>query len=173
MNTTREYISVADTAKYVRKALAHNFPGVKFGVRSKSYSGGASIRVEWIDGPTEESVKRVTSRYEGADFDGSIDLKTTHDTLLAGPNGVRAVHFGADYIFNNRHYSDAFIQAALDTFYAEYQGNFEHDGLAKPTVDDYNQGRLWNSFKFSGGFDHDFINREINSLLSRTVAEVK
>lgn len=44
-----DYIGLADTAKLMRKALAKNFPGVKFYVRSKSYSGGSSINV-YYDG---------------------------------------------------------------------------------------------------------------------------
>lgn len=34
------YLSCAETAKLVRQALKEAFPGVKFGVRSSTYSGG-------------------------------------------------------------------------------------------------------------------------------------
>lgn len=170
MESTKEYITVADTAKYVRKALSHNFPKVKFGVRSKSYSGGASIRVTWIDGPTTAQVKKVTERYEGADFDGMIDLKTYHETLLAGPNGIRAVHFGADYIFTNRDYTDSFIQKAIDNLYNKYEGNFKRDNLLKPTIEDYKTGNIRMNYKLSGGFNWDFIACELNVLLSNTVS---
>lgn len=45
----KDYLSVADTAKLIRKDLAKLWPDVKFYVRSKSYSGGASINV-YYDG---------------------------------------------------------------------------------------------------------------------------
>lgn len=52
MNTVKEqltYLTVAEVAKLVRRSLNEAFPGVKFSVRSKSYSGGASIRVKWTE----------------------------------------------------------------------------------------------------------------------------
>lgn len=40
-----KYLSCAETAKLIRQALKEAFPDMKFGVRSKTYSGGASIDV--------------------------------------------------------------------------------------------------------------------------------
>lgn len=68
------YISAADTAKLVRAALKRDFPGVKFSIRSKTYSGGASIDVKWIDGPRTRDVEAVAKQYAGGRFDGMIDL---------------------------------------------------------------------------------------------------
>lgn len=97
------YVSVTDTAKEIRKALKHNFPGVKFSVRSKSYSGGASIRVSWTDGPVGERVDKVVKRYEGAGFDAMQDLKTYHDDVISHEDGsVERVHWGSDYVFIER-----------------------------------------------------------------------
>lgn len=96
--TTKTYYSCAETAQFLRKALAGFFPGVKFAVRSKTYSGGASIRVIWTDGPTDAAVKRVCRAFEGADFDGMQDLKSYRAVEFRG----RRVHFGADFIFTER-----------------------------------------------------------------------
>jgi len=71
---TTHYLRPAETAKLVRAALAKAFPGVKFSVRSKTYSGGASISVRWTDGPLVSEVERVAKKFEGRRFDGSIDL---------------------------------------------------------------------------------------------------
>lgn len=100
-----KYISVADTAKLVRKALKAAFPGVKFGVRSKSYSGGASINVSWVNGPTSDSVDAICREFRGAVFDGMIDLKSyvTHEV------DGESVHYGADYIFCTREMTREFI----------------------------------------------------------------
>jgi hypothetical protein len=101
--TEKTYLSCADTAKLLRKALKAAHPGVKFSVRSDTYAGGASIRVKWTDGPTEAQVKETTSLYNGATFDGMIDLKSYHDSLLIDEDGnVQNVHFGADFIFTDR-----------------------------------------------------------------------
>lgn len=141
---SKEYLSVAETAKLVRAALKRAFPGVKFGVRSKSYSGGASIDVNWTDGPTAAEVKAVTSAYEGAGFDGMIDLKYHYESWLL-PDGTAVVHrsyghsfdnatvtpekphpdarlvsFGADYIFEHRSISPALATRAVAELVARY-----------------------------------------------------
>lgn len=131
------YLSCAETAKLVRTALKEAFPSMKFSVRSDNYSGGASMRVAWTDGPTEEEVNHITRQYKGADFDGMIDLKTYNKHWML-PDGTvqlahvedtssargtitgvkyakphpqaRLVHMGADFIFCNRAYSPEFIK---------------------------------------------------------------
>ncbi|MBU2177668.1 MAG: hypothetical protein KJ556_21460 [Gammaproteobacteria bacterium] len=70
MSTETRYISVTDTAKLIRPALAKQFPGVKFSVRSQSYSGGASIHVNWTDGPRSREVDQIIKGFEGTSFDG-------------------------------------------------------------------------------------------------------
>ncbi len=111
-----KYISVADTAKIVRVALKESFTGIKFSVRSKSYSGGASITISWIDGPTAKEVEYVTKKYQGASFDGMIDLKSYHTSELNGEQ----VHFGADYIFTDRGFSVAFLERRAAKVAAKY-----------------------------------------------------
>ena len=88
-----KYLSCAETAKFVRTALKKNFPGVKFSVRSSVYSGGASIDVSWVLGPTTKEVDAVAGQYESADFDGSIDMETRYDHWLL-PDGSALVKHG-------------------------------------------------------------------------------
>jgi hypothetical protein len=103
------YLTCAETAKLVRAALRQAFPGVRFSVRSEVYAGGASIHVRWTDGATPAAVERVARRFEGASFDGQIDLKSYHDSLLAGPDGtVEQVQFGADFICCQRQLSPGY-----------------------------------------------------------------
>lgn len=103
---TKKYLSCAETAKLLRKALTAKFPKIKFSVRSKTYSGGASINVGWTNGPTSSQVKKICDLYEGADFDGMQDLKTYKSSILVGVDGnMEKVHFGADFIFESRHYT--------------------------------------------------------------------
>jgi hypothetical protein len=100
---TRKYLSCAETAKLVRKALKADFPGVKFRVRSSTYAVGASIDVGWTDGPTERQVRGTLALYAGGSFDGSIDLMSYHDSILIDENGaVECVSFGADFVHGQR-----------------------------------------------------------------------
>jgi len=71
------YESAKETAKKIRKALKAAFPGQKFSVRSKTYSMGSHVAVDYVDGPALADVKAVCKQYESAEFDGMIDLKTT------------------------------------------------------------------------------------------------
>jgi hypothetical protein len=160
---TTKYLTTAETAALIRTALRDTFPGVKFSVRSKVYSGGSSISVNYPgfrsyksldscycpDGPTPdlphspnfcakcgyrgrltpdylpgmpttEAVKRVVDRFEGAGFDGMIDLKYPIEAYVkfgrvvgtrspgAYPStpgwddavpGAEVVHFGSDFVF--------------------------------------------------------------------------
>lgn len=140
--TTKEYISVTETAKLVREALAKHFPGVKFSVRSRKYSGGNSIDIYWTDGPASWQVEPIARLFEGAGFDGSIDLKYdkyhwmgpdgkvslayTHgtqgsrgtvpaDTRIRNHDEAKLVKLCADYIFCQREVSnfDQQVQEAL------------------------------------------------------------
>lgn len=134
------YISVADTAKLIRKDLKRHFPAIKFSVRSESYSGGASINIYWTNGPTTDQVENVVCAYNGSGFDGMIDLKYSNSAFILEsgevvsgnsqgtensggynpaikrelPKGAKEVHFGADFIFCNRKIDpDIELEAAL------------------------------------------------------------
>ena len=127
----------AQTAVRVRAALKAAFPGVTFSVRSKTYSGGASIRVEWTDGPPCAAVHRVTDPMEGADFDGMQDLKTYRS------NGA-----GADFIFCTRKLSrEAEDIAEAKAWLAEHftSSPTDYDAVRRP---------------FRMAFARDLLNRE-------------
>ena len=100
-----KYISVVDTAKLVRTALKESFPGIKFSVKSSSYAGGASISINYFDGPTNKQVKEIISNFEGSYFDGMIDYKGSCYSNLNGEE----VRFCADFIFVNRKLSGPFL----------------------------------------------------------------
>lgn len=110
------YISTADTAKLIRTALKQQFPGVKFSVRSSTYSGGCSIDIGWTDGPTQKAVERVTGKFSGASFDGMQDLKTYHDGELDG----EPVHFCADYVFCHRDQTRAALEQVAEEYKRQY-----------------------------------------------------
>jgi len=129
--TKTRYLTVTETAKLIRQVLKQQFPQVKFSVRSQSYSGGASINIHWTDGPRTKTVESYVKGFEGRSFDGMNDLASIQDSWLL-PDGqadlayrpdsyggsipgyvsdaphpnAELVHFGANYVFCNRHISD-------------------------------------------------------------------
>ena len=146
-----DYLSAADTAKLVRAALKRSFPGTRFpgtrfSVRSKTYSGGASIDVSWMDGPTSKLVDGIAGQFVGGRFDGMTDMKigVKHwllpdgtATVASNPGtegsmgvlpaergwmphpGARLVHFCADFILCTRRTSPALVGRVLDRMKAQ------------------------------------------------------
>jgi len=156
------YLSCAETAKLIRQALKKAFPAVKFSVRSSVYSGGASINVEWTDGPITQAVEAVVGQYSGANFDGMEDLKTYNRSWLM-PDGTATlaqrpssasisaeeyqkphedavlVRFGADFIFATRRISKDF-EERCKALYLELDqaGRFEVEGKMRPPFNQMN-----------------------------------
>lgn len=164
MATQTEYIGVTATAKLIRKALARKFPGVKFSVRSNTYSMGASIDVRWIDGPRSKLVESITHPFSGDTFDGMIDMKVQNKqwlhpdgtaSLAYQPNtngslteivtdapapNARLVHFGADFVFCHRSVSNFDQQVeeakAMIRQQCRCDGNPPHDRFGSRWVKD-------------------------------------
>ena len=150
--TTTTYLSCAETAKLVRQALKAAFPGQRFSVRSDVYSGGASIRVRWTDGPRESDVDPVVKAFAGSRFDGMIDLAygAAHalspdgEVMLLGtyghsfgneplaevPDGWTPVRFGADYVFADRDLSPAYAATLRVEAEKVLARNADLDGLS-------------------------------------------
>lgn len=96
MNT--RYVTCADTAKEIRKALKTHFPDSKFSVRSHVYSGGASIRIYIESGNCDfHEVQAVGNFFAGATFDGMTDYKDYRTSEFNG----ETVYWGADFVFTN------------------------------------------------------------------------
>lgn len=132
----KQYLSCAETAVMIRSVLKESFPGVKFSVRSSVYAGGASININYQDGPNVDAVKSAVSIFEASYFDGSIDYKGLNFTAIDG----QEVRFGCDFVFVNRKVSDEVYAAAIDALYEKFAGNFRNDPLPRVTVADVKNG---------------------------------
>lgn len=113
----KKYLTCAETAKLIRTALKEAFPGVKFSVKSKTYSGGASINVGWTDGPTTKQVDGIVKVFEGSYFCGMTDYKGQSYSAINGEE----VRFGADFVFTNRKFSLAFLAATAQSVCEAYR----------------------------------------------------
>lgn len=61
-------------ARAIRAELKKAFPGVKFSVRSDSYSMGDSVRISWTDGVTTDQVSEIADKYQYGHFNGMEDI---------------------------------------------------------------------------------------------------
>lgn len=131
------YLTTAETTALIRKALKEAFPAVKFTVRKS----GNSVNVGWADGPSNDQVDAVAGHFSGAYFDGMIDYEGSIKHMCDG----QMVSMGIKYVFCNRSHSPAAIAAAI-----EKAMPFADKTNGTPTVQDYEQGRLW---RFGAGFE--------------------
>tara|TARA_R110000868_G_scaffold350752_1_gene612089 strand:+ start:16225 stop:16770 length:546 start_codon:yes stop_codon:yes gene_type:complete len=145
------YINVVETAKMIRTALKESFPGVKFSVKSSSYSMGASININYVDGPTNAQVKAVISVFEGSYFDGMTDYKGLNYSSLDGEE----VRFGADFVFVNRKFSVGLFTDLVASACKYY-------GYAMPEINDN---------VYSGAFIANSISYEENRRIMEKVCE--
>jgi hypothetical protein len=98
------YISCVETAKLVREALKRAFRSTKFSVRSRHHS---AITIAWVDGPTAARVKQIVGKFQGATFDGMIDLESSVTHYVNG----QPVQYGSKYIFTDRSHSAKFLKS--------------------------------------------------------------
>lgn len=64
----------ARAAANLKKELSLKFPGVKFSVKSSTYSMGDSVDIRWSMGPSDKTVREVTGKYCDGAFDSMQDI---------------------------------------------------------------------------------------------------
>lgn len=92
-----KYLGCTEVATHIRITLKKAFPMTRFWVRSNKYAGGASIHIQWSQGPSAKDVDKVVDRFQGADFDAMQDLKIRRPPITLD-DGCQVLS-GADYIF--------------------------------------------------------------------------
>lgn len=92
-----QYASAKHGAANIRQQLKRAFPGVKFSVRSDTFSGGDSIDISWELGPTKEQVEAITNKYQEGSFNGMDDIyETNHSNIWPD------IYGGAKYVHTHR-----------------------------------------------------------------------
>lgn len=74
MKTTKS--KGATASSLIKAELTKAFPGIKFSVRYSCFSGGDSVRISWVFGPTTTEVEAITDKYQAGSFDGMTDSYT-------------------------------------------------------------------------------------------------
>lgn len=70
----RKPTEAAQAAALLRADLKKAFPGVKFSIKSRNFSMGDAVDVDWEDGPTLAQVQPFLWKYQGGHFDGMQDM---------------------------------------------------------------------------------------------------
>jgi hypothetical protein len=103
----------AETAKAIRTTLKQHYPAVGFTVKSRTFSGGNDVSVDWTDGPTEEAINHLLADFEGGSFDPTIDLYTYRTDE---PN-----HPTVKWIITSRHFSSAVVEVKRSKIIHDYK----------------------------------------------------
>lgn len=125
--------SLVAAAKNIRIELSKAFPGIKFSVKTRRFSGGSSIDVKWTDGPTTKQVDEIIERYEAGSFDGMTDCydyRKDHAWTDAFGSGK--------YVHSTRDYSPELVQKAIDYLWDRYR-----PAALKIAPADYFNGSSW------------------------------
>lgn len=127
-NAAQTGSSYARAAKNLKAELKKAFPLVAFSVKSESYSGGSSVRVEWTDGCTTAQVKEIADKYQHGNFNSDEEIYDYDPSAYA-----KAVqeHLGsAKYVSTTRTISDevkAQVRAELQRSHIHELESYELD----------------------------------------------
>lgn len=115
----------ARAAANIRQELRRAFPGVKFTVRSDSFSMGNSVNVGWDLGPTTREVDALLGKYQYGHFDGMEDIYR-HDQSDFG-DAVDIVLGRSKFVFGQRDIPPAARQVIAESLCRlqkiDYQGD--------------------------------------------------
>ncbi len=169
------HITANETAKLVRETLKVEFPGIKFSVTKR----GFSLDVKWVDGPTTKQVDKVIGMFEGASFDGMIDLKSYNTVHTEGED----IHYGIDYILTKRSYSREFLQHMIDYVNANNLNWTDGDPQmsvtsytwthGKKTITEYEVDAVNKSARFGNQFWNDIMWRACSIYAGNALPEIK
>lgn len=123
----------ARASKNLKIELARAFPGIRFRVRSSSFSMGDSVDVGWELGPTSAEVEAITGKYQYGHFDGMEDIYR-HDHS-ADSAAVARILGQSKYVMAQRGHPDDLCEQIgrdlCDLQHVEHAGIFTR-GLCGP-----------------------------------------
>jgi hypothetical protein len=118
----RRTTEAGEAAKEIRQVLKMAFPGQKFEVSSKNYSGGNSINISYINGPTRKEVERYVRDFEYGQFDGMTDMYNMTNVNKNIPQ--------VKYLFVNRRMSsqlEKYLREELAGYYNNWDDLLEYE----------------------------------------------
>lgn len=104
--TGKSYCRLAVGTQNIKTELKRAFPGVKFSVKRKTFSGGDDINVSWDDGPTTAQVNEIIGKYAIGSFDGMTDCYNYSHSVFTDLFG------GSKYVMANRNLTIAGVTKA-------------------------------------------------------------
>lgn len=114
MKTSKSISEHAHAAKLIKAELKAAFPGTKFSVKSDSYSGGDSVRIDYEDGPLYKDVMDRVRKYQYGSFNSMEDIYEMTNGRTDIPQ--------TKYVLVQRSKSDAVTEVLVKEIAATYAG---------------------------------------------------
>lgn len=113
--------SHAACAAAIKAELTGLYPGIKFSVKSSSFSMGDSVNVNWTDGPTSKEVDEIIKKYQYGHFDGMQDIYENSNSRDDIPQ--------SKYVSSSRTQSDTLksLLPQLEIFLEDYTSTDWHN----------------------------------------------
>ncbi|HEX2868720.1 MAG TPA: LPD29 domain-containing protein [Ignavibacteriales bacterium] len=122
----------AHVASLIRAELKKAFPGVKFQVISKSFSGGDSVDINWTNGVTVDQVEAIANKYQAGHFDGMDDIYryTASETMITEDGKLEKLPT-TKYVSTSRHITNdirlGIARKICEEYGLEYEGDHDID----------------------------------------------
>ena len=115
----------AQCAKEIRKILKKQFPNTKFSVRSKNFSMGNSVDVEYNDSIPTDQVEKAISHYQYGHFNSLEDMYENTNVRDDIPQ-VKFVSIQRDISKENRESLLNYINSVTNFDLDEHDLRFNH-----------------------------------------------
>lgn len=148
MTTTRQLSTHAHAAKLIRQELKKAFPAIAFRVRARSFSGGDAIDIEWSNGPTVETLAKITNKYQYGHFNGMEDIYENTNSR----NDIPQVK----YVHERREISEDMLRSVFESFRTNYHGWENLKSMDETSADLMNKWSHWTA--------REFIDRKLSSI---------
>lgn len=111
-----KWLTCGEKRRNLLAVLKHNFPGVKFSVRTRNGSTSDSVTVEYEDGPAKAEVQRLVNLFEETKYNAYEDYHEPTSTAYSVVCG------GFSYAFVERKYSVDVYKYITDWLFANVGG---------------------------------------------------
>lgn len=111
-----KWLSCGEKRRNLLAVLKHEFPGVKFSVRTRNGSTSDSVTVEYEDGPAKGKVEKIVNQFETTKYNAYEDCHEPTSTAYSVVCG------GFDYAFVERKYSKEVYKYITEWLFANVGG---------------------------------------------------
>lgn len=125
----------AAAAAQIRKKLKDIYPRTQFGVRSKAFSMGTSITVDWVNGPPSKEVEALLAPYCYGHFNGSDDIYEVSNRNKDIPQ--------VKFLSCNREVEESILQTLFLRMVSHYEGWAELRNIGDQSFEFKNRWRFW------------------------------